>query len=202
MNREMLYEESAVPVNAAKEEKLNNGLTIAGIVFLALSGLYLFLFGLPSISMALGSEDLDTVGRIFNVLFSLSFFFMGVLIAVFLLIFRRRYNVSFDYHFVEDELRISKVFNGKRRKFLRTLKADQMLKIGSCSKDSFERTRAGLSKKQILYMTPNEEPATGKEFFYILYSSSVEKVLVIIEARREILEYLVRAAGRSKYEPN
>ena len=51
-------------------------------------------------------------------------------------------------------------------------------------------------------MTPNSEPAEGKEFFYILSSTSMEKVLIIIEARREILEYLVRAAGRSKYEPN
>ena len=85
---------------------------------------------------------------------------------------------------------------------MRTLKAEQMLKIGSCEKESFRRTQAGMSKKQILVMTPNEEPAANKEFFYILYSTTMEKVLVIIEARREILEYLVRAAGRSKYEPN
>ncbi len=202
MIREMLYEESAVSVNAMKEEKINKILTIVAIVFLVLSVFYLFFFGLPAISMALADEELGTVGIVFNILFSLSFFVMGVLIAVFLLFFKRRYNVSYDYHFVEDELRISKVFNGRRRKHLRTLKADQMLKIGSCAKESFQRTQAGMDKKQILVMTPNEEPAKGKEFFYILYSSTVEKVLVIIEARREILEYLVRAAGRSKYEPN
>lgn len=33
MIREMYYEESAVPVNARKEEKLNKGFTIAAIVF-------------------------------------------------------------------------------------------------------------------------------------------------------------------------
>ena len=37
MIREMYYEESAVPVNARKEEKLNKGFTIAAIVFFVLS---------------------------------------------------------------------------------------------------------------------------------------------------------------------
>ena len=36
MIREMYYEESAVPVNARKEEKLNKGFTIAAIVFFVL----------------------------------------------------------------------------------------------------------------------------------------------------------------------
>ena len=201
MIREMYYEESAVPVNAMKEEKLNKGFTIAAGIFLALSVIYLF-YALLVVANILADEELDTLGRVFNILFTLSFFFIGVLIAVLLLLYKRRYNVSFDYTFVEDELRISKVFNGKKRKFLKMLKADQMLKIGSCAKESFERTRAGMSKKQIYYMTPNDEPAEGKEFFYILSSTTMEKILVIIEARREILEYLVRAAGRSKYDPN
>lgn len=201
MIREMYYEESAVPVNARKEEKLNKGFTIAAIVFFVLSAFYFF-FALMNIASLFGDEELQTIDRVVGSLMTLSFFVVGVLIGVLLLVYRRRYNVSFDYAFVEDELRISKVFNGKRRKFLRTLKAEQMLKIGSCEKESFRRTQAGMSKKQILVMTPNEEPAANKEFFYILYSTTMEKVLVIIEARREILEYLVRAAGRSKYEPN
>lgn len=197
----MYYEESAVPVDAVREEKLNKGFTIAAIVLIALSCLYVFIMS-TVLAGILTEEELSVIGKVFNALVWASFPLFGILIAVLLLVFRRRYNVSFDYTFVEDELRISKVFNGKKRKYLRTLKADQMLKIGSCAKESFVRTQAGLSKKQILRMTPNEEPAEGKEFFYILYSSSIEKVLVIIEARREILEYLVRAAGRSKYEAN
>ena len=170
-------------------------------MLIALSCLYVFIMS-TVLAGILTEEELSVIGKVFNALVWASFPLFGILIAVLLLVFRRRYNVSFDYTFVEDELRISKVFNGKKRKYLRTLKADQMLKIGSCAKESFVRTQAGMSKKQILRMTPNEEPAEGKEFFYILYSSSIEKVLVIIEARREILEYLVRAAGRSKYEAN
>lgn len=197
----MYYEESAVPVDAVREEKFNKGFTIAAIVLIALSCVYVFIMS-TVLAGILTEEELSVIGKVFNALVWASFPLFGILIAVLLLVFRRRYNVSFDYTFVEDELRISKVFNGKKRKYLRTLKADQMLKIGSCAKESFVRTQAGMGKKQILRMTPNEEPAEGKEFFYILYSSSIEKVLVIIEARREILEYLVRAAGRTKYEAN
>lgn len=201
MIREMLYEESAVSTNAAKEEKLNKGFTIAAIVCLVLAALYIFIC-FPVATSILTSDELDILGKVFNILFWASFPILFILVAVFLLVYRRRYNVSYDYHFVEDELRISKVFNGRKRKYLRTLKCDQMLKIGSVEKDSYKRTEAGMDKKHILVMTPNDEPMKGKEFFYILYSSTTEKVLIIIEARREILEYLVRAAGRSKYEPN
>lgn len=201
MLRDMLYEESAIPQNAMKEEKFNKGFTIGGIICIALSLLYIFILSPVALNI-LGDDELDTIGKIFNVLFWASFPMLFILLGVFLLIFKKRYNVSYDYHFVEDELRISKVFNGRKRKHLKTLKCDQMLKIGSVAKDSYKRTEAGIDKKHILVMTPNDEPAKGKEFFYILYSSTTEKVLVIIEARREILEYLVRAAGRSKYEPN
>ncbi len=201
MIREMLYEESAVSTNAAKEEKLNKSFTIAAIVCLVLAALYIFIC-FPVATSILTSDELDILGKVFNILFWASFPILFILVAVFLLVYRRRYNVSYDYHFVEDELRISKVFNGRKRKYLRTLKCDQMLKIGSVEKDSYKRTEAGMDKKHILVMTPNDEPMKGKEFFYILYSSTTEKVLIIIEARREILEYLVRAAGRSKYEPN
>ena len=197
----MYYEESAVSRKAAKEEKLCNGFLIAAIVLIAFTCLYVFLL-YPVLFEVWTKEGLTTFVRIFNTVTWASFPLLGIALSVFFLLFKRRYNVSFDYTFVEDELRISKVFNGKKRKYLRTLKADQMLKIGSCAKESFVRTQAGMGKKQILRMTPNEEPAEGKEFFYILYSSSIEKVLVIIEARREILEYLVRAAGRTKYEAN
>ena len=197
----MYYEESAVSRKAAKEEKLCNGFLIAAIVLIAFTCLYVFLL-YPVLFEVWTKEGLTTFVRIFNTVTWASFPFLGIALSVFFLLFKRRYNVSFDYTFVEDELRISKVFNGKKRKYLRTVKADQILKIGSCDKDSFERTRAGIPKKQMLIMTPNSEPAEGKEFFYILSSTSMEKVLIIIEARREILEYLVRAAGRTKYEAN
>ena len=108
--------------------------------------------------------------------------------------------MSYDYTFVEDELRVTKVFNGKSRKHIRTFKAEQILKIGYVDSASFERTIAGLQGKKAIPLTPNQEPAEGKIFIYILYSTSVEKKVYVLECRKELLEYLVFATGRSKFE--
>ena len=85
MIREMYYEESAVPVNARKEEKLNKGFTIAAIVFFVLSAFYFF-FALMNIASLFGDEELETIDRVVGSLMTLSFFVVGVLIGVLLLI--------------------------------------------------------------------------------------------------------------------
>lgn len=72
-----------------------------------LSAFYFF-FALMNIASLLGDEELETIDRVVGSLMTLSFFVVGVLIGVLLLVYRRRYNVSFDYAFVEDELRISR----------------------------------------------------------------------------------------------
>ena len=152
MLRDMLYEESAIPQNAMKEEKFNKGFTIAGIICIALSLLYIFILSPVALNI-LGDDELDTIGKIFNVLFWASFPMLFILLGVFLLIFKKRYNVSYDYHFVEDELRISKVFNGRKRKHLKTLKCDQMLGEGARhhrgKKGNFGIPRARRGEKQV-----------------------------------------------------
>ena len=100
---------------------------------------------------------------------------------------------------MQDELRITKVFSGKKRKHIVTLAADHILQIGYCEGASFERTYAGLKGDKPQIMTPNSEPAEGKDFIHILYSSQAGKTLYIIECRKAMLEHLVLAAGRNKF---
>ena len=107
--------------------------------------------------------------------------------------------MSYDYTFVQDELRVTRVFNGKTRKHLLTMKADQMLMIGYADTDSYERLIAGQRNKKPTYLTPNGEPAEGKIFIYIHYSTSIGKTLYVLECRKEMLEYVVFAAGRNKF---
>ena len=91
------------------------------------------------------------------------------------------------------------MFNGKTRKHLLTMKADQMLMIGYADTDSYERLLAGQRNKKPTYLTPNREPAEGKIFIYIHYSTSIGKTLYVLECRKEMLEYVVFAAGRNKF---
>lgn len=193
--KEAFYEESAVCAKSKKEATIYRIFQIAGIVMFVIAGLWLsFSFGYIS-NVVEGTSGTE---RAFYIIwwFLVPALFIGAGVVAFL--FRKRFNVSYDYTFVEDELRITKVFNGKKRKYMTTLKADQILKIGWCDKDSFERTRQGMGKPKIL--SSNKEPMDEKDFIYILYSSSIEKTLYVLECRQLMLEFIVRAAGRNKLE--
>ena len=199
MARSAFYEESAISTRERQERRMYQVFHIASIIVLVIAAL-LVLFSLTSVPAILSDEELDGTGKAIGIIFC----FLPILSLVgFFFLFRyvkRRNNVSFDYTFVEDELRVTKVFNGKSRKHIRTFKADQILKIGYVDSASFDRTIAGLQGKKAIPLTPNREPAEGKEFIYLLYSTSSEKKVYVIECRQELLEYLVFAAGRSKFE--
>ena len=190
------YEESAGSQNEKKEKRWYTAFQVLGIVCFVFTGFGAIL-SFSVIPNIIGSTSglqrvisilVWVLGVAFTAGFGVLFFRM-----------RRRFNQSYDYIFVEDELRITRVFNGRRRKHLCTLKADSILKIGYCESDSFERTLAGISGKPYFY-TPNTEPAEEKTFIYILYSDSIGKRMYVIECRQMMLEYLVRAAGRTKFE--
>ena len=199
MARSAFYEESAISTRERQERRMYQVFHIASIIVLVIAAL-LVLFSLTSVPAILSDEELDGAGKAIGIIF----WFLPILSLVgFFFLFRyvkRRNNVSFDYTFVEDELRVTKVFNGKSRKHIRTFKADQILKIGYVDSASFDRTIAGLQGKKAIPLTPNREPAEGKEFIYLLCSTSSEKKVYVIECRQELLEYLVFAAGRSKFE--
>ena len=199
MARSAFYEESAISTNERRERRAYQVFHIASIVMLVIAAL-LILFSLTSVPSILSDEKLTGTQKAVSIVV----WFLPILSLVgFFFLFRfikRRKNLSFDYTFVEDELRVTKVFNGKSRKHLRTFKADQILKIGYVDSDSFERTLAGMQGKKAIPLTPNDRAAEGKMFIYLLYSSSIEKSLYILECRKELLEYLVFAAGRNKFE--
>lgn len=199
MARSAFYEESAISTRERSERRTYQVFHIASIVVLVIAAFYL-LFLMTYIPSVLSSEEMGGAAKAINIIVML----LPVLSLVgFFFLFRymkRRNNVSYDYTFVEDELRVTKVFNGKARKHLRTFKADQILKIGYVESASFDRTIAGMQGKKPVLLTPNREPAEGKMFIYLLHSSSVEKKVYVLECRKELLEYLVFAAGRNKFE--
>ena len=193
------YEESASSGRSRKEAKMYMVFHIAGIVFFVLaviSLLWFFTLDLPlTLSEAKEANANPALAIVIKVLGILITAGVGVLFWW----MKRRFNVSYDYTFVEDELRIVKVFNGRRRKLFANLKADQILKIGYEQADSYHDAVAGLAGKKPKLATPNQEPEEGKQFIYIAYSTSLGKEIYVIECRQAMLEYLVSAVGITKF---
>lgn len=195
----MLYEESATSTRARTERRLYNVFLFFSILFFVLAGIIAF-FSTSMIPSILESDIFTTFGKVFNIL--------TWIIPIVLLLgggtlfwfIKRRFNVSFDYTFVEDELRVTKVYNGKSRKYVATITADNILKIGWADKPSFADTVRGVQGQKAKYLTPNKTPAEEKDFVYLLVSGPLQKVLYVIECRSELLEYIVKAAGVRKLE--
>ena len=205
MARDALYEESALCARAQKEEKWYLAFQIIAIIFSVVSVLDAFFcfISLPAVIHQYrteGEEQLTTFGFAVNLILMFGMLASFVLCAFLFFRFRKRFNVSYDYLFVEDELRVTKVFNGRKRKHLVTMKADSVLQIGYYEKPSFDRLAAGLNEKKTKFLTSNREPVGDKEFIYILHSASGIKTLYVIECRRMMLEYVVRGFGRTKFE--
>ena len=203
--RETFYEESAVSARSASEAKLYTLFKVVAFVLFGIMAILLLLsFNIVPFLLEI-SRNSET-GEVYTATRILVFVqYIGTIVLLFLAGFifwrlKNRFNLSYDYTFVEDELRVSKVFNGRKRKFLKMFKTDQILKMGRCESDSFQRTCAGLGKKGVRFLTPNKAPVEGKEFFYLLYSTSLEKAVYIIEARVELVDILIRVAGRNKWE--
>ena len=196
MPRDALYEESAQPINAKKQARWYMVFHVLGILFAVAAGIQTLVCVTVLPTMASGLKGF-ALALLLIMWIGLAVLFAAVSFIFFRL--RRRFNISFDYLFVQDELRITKVFNGKRRKHLVTLQADQILQLGYCEGPTFERTYAGLKGAKPLVMTPNRDPSEGKDFIHILYTTTMGKTLYILECRKEMLEHLVLAAGRNKF---
>ncbi len=197
MQREGLLEESAVPQNALREAKFNMVFRVAAILAFLVLGVFVFsAFGYIPYLREQGGAAL-AMGLISYIVLLLLILGAGLL----LWFLKDRFNVSYDYTFVEDELRITKVLNGRKRKYLTTLQADRILQIGWVESDAYERAVRGLERgKKPRICTPNKAASEGKELIYLINSTSMEKMIYVVEIRRIMLENLVLAAGRNKLE--
>lgn len=199
---DVLYEESAVNANAAKGEKRYKILNLFTWFFgvLALIFAILFVIGLVSFLMAMSAmkaEDRATAIGSLIFYFMMITLFGGPWLACFLM--KRKLNVSFDYTFVSGELRISKVFNVNRRKFLFRIDAESIQKMGDADSPSFDRVISDPSVKKIV-CTPNAEPSGGKFFLYIVTSESGGRRVYILECREELLINILKFVKRGILE--
>ncbi len=200
MPRDGFYEESAVSVRSLREEKLYNGFRITAIVILAITAVVAALVSPAYLGLVFGTEEATLVDRVIGTATWVIMLLGMIGVGLFFWFFKNRFNLSYDYTFVEDELRITKVYSGRKRKPLVVLKADRILQIGWVESEAFERTMRGYKGKKPKICTPNKVPAENKELIYVVHSSSIEKAVYILEVRRQLLENLVYAAGRNKLE--
>lgn len=198
MLRDRLYEESASSSRANAESKLYTLFLVLSIICFAVAGVTAF-YSTAVLPTTASDPEIPSDAKIFTfvswILFIAIFLGLGVLFWF----IKKRFNVSYDYTFVEDELRVTKVFNGRSRKSVAVITAQSILRIGYCENASFADVLRGLRNKPC-YLTPNKTPADGKMWIYIVVSGALDRTVYVAECTKTLLEYLVQSAGVNKFE--
>ena len=207
---DVFYEESAVNSNAEKGKKTYTILhVISWIMFILF-----FIFAVITIMIipagckpkaadyadtALYQEAMSSyLLAAFNCLF-MSGIALLFLVGWFLFYqLKKRVNISYDYIFVSGELRIAKIFNVNKRKFLEQIACEDMIQVGDLDNPSFERFATEPDTK-VVYYTQNMEAAEGKFFMYILVNSNGKRLLVL-EARELLLMNILKFTRRGVLE--
>lgn len=194
---DIYYEESVSQQNVKTAKKFYIVFTVAAALcvvcaIFALISLYVFL--------TFTSAD-DVTGK--QILITCAFY--GVLliasIVFSVLFFKKRHTfyVSYDYTFVSGDLRISKVFHQRKRKNLYALSDDRLIKIGRVGSQSYLKLKAAPENKEDI-LTPNEEAAEGKEFFYIYAATAAGKRILVLECRLELIASILRYMNKNILE--
>ena len=203
MALETLYEESAINLNEKKQRIIHNILYGVQITFIVLAILWFMLMGgfLPMPDTSKGQTFADVIA---DWIFFFVFFASFIVGAVCMAFLKKRFNVSYDYVCVSGELRISKVFNQRKRRLVSRLEPSDIIKVGDMDSSSYDRYRAMPGTKEII-CTPNMTSASGKFFMYVLAQYEGEKKIYLLECRESLLvnmmQYLRRDVLDSEYVP-
>ena len=94
--------------------------------------------------------------------------------------FRKNFCIEYDYTLVNDSVRIDKI----NKKVVRTPIIDfitlDIEKIGKFGSKTYEGY-SELDSVNIIFCSPNEMPAVGKDFFYIVANTQGEKKMFVLE---------------------
>lgn len=199
--QEVFYEESASLLNEKPAKFRYNLLTIVGVICI-LSAVFAIIMIWLAFSVPVNAEDMQSFVVKDFLLSLLPLFILFVLMVVgSVLLFKKRHSVyvSYDYTFVTGELRICKVIHNRKRKLLYKLSDERLIKIGRVGSESYKKLKASPDNKEDI-LTPNEEAAEGKEFFYIQASTNVGKKILVLECRQQMISTILRYMNKNILE--
>lgn len=171
--KEVLYEESANPVN----------LKFQKVIFVIYTVL-IWIFGI-----------LDFVVIFFFTADWLSIIFLTLSLVAFWIL-RRKIYYCVDLVFITGQTRIIKVVNYKFRRKMMVFDYVDVIQVGKIGSESFEKIYATPKLKKV-YATPNKYISEG---YYVYLAQEGVNYLVILECKEDYLINLVNFAGRKIIE--
>lgn len=188
--QEVFYEESVAMHNEKPAKRRFTVFTVTAVlcIVFAFISFMNFMF-----------TDMEVEGYVINLVIWGIMFAVMVAGAVFLLIKRHSFFLSYDYTFVSGELRISKVLHNRKRKLLYRLSDDKLIMIGRVDSETYKKLKSAPDNKEDI-LTPNSEAEEGKEFFYIQAATNAGKRILIFECRPQLIAAVLHYTRRNILE--
>ena len=190
--QEIFYEESVDTHNQASAKRrfmVYRIFSVVSFVFAVFAFLTLF-YGLP-----IDTDEGFTAPVIISLVVWLVLMAAMIALGIFFARKKHAFYLSYDYTFVSGDLRISKVFNNRRRKHLYNVSTDRIIRIGRVGSESYEKLKKSPDVKEDI-CTPNAEADDDKEFFYIHAQTNVGKKILVLECRIQLIYTVIRFINR------
>lgn len=190
--QEIFYEESVDTHNQASAKRrfmVYRIFSVVSFVFAVFAFLTL-LYGVP-----IDTDEGFTAPVIISLVVWLVLMAAMIALGIFFARKKHAFYLSYDYTFISGDLRISKVFNNRRRKHLYNVPTDRIIRIGRVGSESYEKLKKSPDVKEDI-CTPNTEADDDKEFFYIHAQTNVGKKILVLECRIQLIYTVIRFINR------
>lgn len=185
--QELMYEESSRCLNEKTESKKYKIL----FAFAVLS----FAFSIIGFFILINFMNLNDYW-LFNVIFYVLPIIFFLAMGIFLIKFKNKFCVDYDYIFVTGSIRVSKVINNSLRQTIYRFNCSQIEKIGPTDSKTFKSyINSNLCKIELL--SSNKEPQEGKDFYYFIINYNNEKRLLIFECSKVFLINVLKYSNRT-----
>ena len=189
--QETFYEETTTLIKYNSEKikhSIINILSIFSYVCSAIVLLLVFYF-----------FDWSKGSLILNVVIIVLIFAIFIAGGVLLGIFKNKFCIEYDYIFLNGTINIDKVIRGARRKGQIEFTTHDILKVGKFCSEEYYKISSDDSIDVNVY-TSNEEPATNKEFYYVLISRAGKKSILVLECTRTFIVNIAKFSSKTIFE--
>lgn len=190
---EIFYEESSREINYFKSQKKYKILNLLGVISFIIAIFWAFINFLyfdPT-------NDNIILDIVFIIVPVILFFVLGVVFFY----FKKFFAIEYDYSFISGNIKISKVTNGTKRRFLLEFNCYEIELIGYVGSDYYDRISVNQNLEKMVLIA-NDTPSENKDIYYVLANTGGSKKLIFIETTEQFIKLLIKYSNSRVWEEN
>ncbi len=186
---EVFYEETALIKNPNSAKRKYNFINVLSILSYTIILFWIFIY----------LTSFAHVTVIFDIIVFLIPTSIFVLVGYLMGRFKNRFYQEYDYAFISGTVRVARVIKCVKRKFLLEFNCYDIEKIGEFGSDTYYAYEKIPDVKTQIF-TPNDTPADGKDFYYMVVNINAEKNILVFECTKTFIINVLKFSKKTVLE--